>query len=226
MNSEWLKEWELYQALRSAPVEEEPLPPAGPAGRDANTVAFGSPERTLLADLWKSVEPPEGRPSPMSMLVASIAPPARPVTVGQVLQLSPEVTDEPIDPVFVLVTGVRDGMALLTAFSTLGVPAALDEFDTGIDEDGLRVLSPWNACWVPLALARRSWLVEMETEALMADYAGYQEALHAGRGVSERLKDRVGHPLNHPDDPRWAYYAQEGAKLLRLVEMAMRTGGR
>lgn len=225
MNSEWLKEWQLYQALRRMPADVDPQTD-GPVAENSNTVAFASPERSLLADLWRSVDPPEGRPSPMSLAVSSVAAPVRPVVSGQVLQLSPEVTDEPVDPVFVLVTGVRDGMAMLTAFSTLGVPAALDEFLTGIDEDGLRVLSPWNACWVPLALARRSWLVEMDGASLMEDFASYQEALRAGRGTFGRLSHRMGPPLNHPEDPRWAYYVQEGGKLLRLVETAMRMAAR
>jgi hypothetical protein len=223
MNPAWLNEWELYQSLRKLPTDENPAVAARIA-EIRRTVAVSTGEKSLISALWRSIDLPGGPPpaavlEPTVALTASTA--ARQVAAGDVLQLSPEVTDDDVDTVFVLVTEVQAQAALLTAFSSLGVPASRDEFLTGIDEEGLRVLSPWNAYWVPLVLTRQGWPVEIDTARLMADFAAYRESVLAGQGIPEHLQQRVGPPLNHPDDPRWAYYVQEGGKLIRVVELGL-----
>lgn len=223
MNSSWLKEWEIYQALRGLPADENPVEAARIA-EIQQTVGISTADRSLVSALWRSIDLPgvlSANPTGLNVAISSIAA-APQVNVGDVLHLSPEVTDEDVDAVFVLVTEVRDGAALLTAFSSLGVPAAGDELLTGFDEEGLRVLSLWNAYWVPLAFAGQSWPVKLDTKFLVADLSLYRESILAGSGIPELLLERVGPPLNHPDDLRWAYYVQEGSKLIKVVELGLK----
>ena len=222
MNPAWLQEWELYKALHELPADEHP---AGP-GRipEIHCSVTASPaQQGMVAALWRSIDQPGGWSAAAvdSTVALTDSLPVRQTQVGDVLHLSPQLTDEDADPVFVLVTEVRDGAALLTAFSSLGLPAAGDELLTGIDEEGLRVLSTWNAYWVPLSLTGRSWPVPIETRGLMADFAAYRQSVHAGHGVPARMSKRIGPPLQHPDDPRWAYYVNEGNKLIRMVELGL-----
>ncbi len=227
MNPSWLKEWEIYQSLREPPAAAGP----GAATRQGQpcevrrTVAglgMTRGDEALVSALWRSIDLPGGSPDPMGKLnVALGSATATRIRAGQILHLSPELTDEVTEAVFVLVAEVRDGMTLLVAFSPLSLPAARDEFLTELDDEGLRVLSAWNAYWVPLALAARSWPVELGTEPLMEDLTRYRESVLADKGVPEVLAERVGPPLEHPDDPRWTYYTQEADKLIKVVRLVM-----
>jgi hypothetical protein len=222
MNSSWLKEWEIYQSLREFPTDENPIASARIA-EIQRTVGVSTLDKSLVSALWRSIDLPGVSPAiqtGLNVAVSSVAT-APQVSAGDVLHLSPEVTDEDVDSVFVLVTEVRDGAALLTAFSSLGVPAAGDELLTGFEEEGVRVLSLWNAYWVPLVLTRQGWPVQIDTKSLMVDLASYRESILAGLGIPDRLLQRVGPPLDHPDDPRWAYYVREGSKLIKVVELGL-----
>lgn len=226
MNPLWLKEWELHQALRSVPAEDVVVAQAQNIPQGLLTVSHStSPALGIFSALWRSIDHP-GPVLPLAdtLNVSATGPVARKeLNPGDVLHLAPEITGEEVDPVYVLVTESRDNSVLLVAFSSMSLPAAGDELLTGFHEEGLKVLSTWNAYWVSTAFARQSWHLKTDTEALMQDLAFYRESILKGHGIPEQLIHRVGPPLSHPDDPRWAYYVQEGNKLIKVVELSLQS---
>lgn len=139
------------------------------------------------------------------------------VKAGEIRHLLPELAPDADRSVFALVVEVADDKALLMSFGPLSQPATRDELSTGLDQQGLEVLSLWNAAWVPAETVAKSWKVEVEASGLLTDVQAMRSSTLAGHGVPEHLVQRVGASIEHPLDPRWEYLEQEGEVFLKML---------
>lgn len=224
--AEWLDEWKLEQKLRGdteveTPSQDRHFPVIGAVVGLMNTPAL---LRTadFAADIVRRLSSAKA-PSPrvvspdgeaMRKLVREFD---RPVAVGQVRLLSPELTPDTDRPVFVAVFGDWDeGEVLMAPFSPFSVPATTGEWLTGRTTPVLRVLEVWNARSVPTAALEKSWRVDAfkDTECKGAWHVFEHDAF--GKVLAPEFERQVGPPLVHPDDPRRQYQDEEFALLAKF----------
>ncbi len=91
---------------------------------------------------------------------------------------------------------------------------AIEEWVTGIEMEGLRVLALWNCRWLKRGLVERGWKVDVALGSLTADAVLLRRARMQDAPVPEQLRERVGPEVVAPDDPRWDYFEKEGAYLV------------
>ena len=227
----WLEEWNLEQNLRRNDDGERPsggphIPVFGPVAGLMGIPILGfmlSPAllRTaaFAADIAKrlaSEKTPDLRvvgtdEEAMRKLVREFD---RPVAVGQVRLLSPELTSDTDRPVFVAVFGDWDeGEVLMAPFGPFSVPATTGEWLTGRTTPVLRVLEVWNARSVPNTALDESWLVDdfAPAECKAAWHVFEHEAFR--KPLAPEFEQQVGPPLVHPEDPRRRYQDEEVALL-------------
>lgn len=222
--AEWLDEWNLDQKLRGiadteTPPQDRHIPVVGAV------VGFMSLP-TLAADLEQgllSKKTPDLRViSPGGEAIRKLVREFdRPVAVGQIRLLSPELTPDADRPVVVALFGDWDeGEVLIAPFSPFSVPATPGEWLTGRTTPVLRVLEVWNARSVPNAALEESWLVDdfAAVECKAAWHVFEHEAF--GKPLAPEFEQQVGPPLVHPEDPRRRYQDEEVALLAKFQASA------
>lgn len=120
---------------------------------------------------------------------------------GDIVLLPPVGRITQSRPVYLALCERTDGGWGAVPFARLPLPATDAEFATGREELPLRVLSPWNAGFLPDEVVARAWKVgrlrPAEAAALRAYKKGEPPSLEAGP------------PLVHPLDPRHDYLDEE-----------------
>ncbi|MEI7819496.1 MAG: hypothetical protein WCK55_01160 [Verrucomicrobiota bacterium] len=234
--AEWLEEWNLEQKLRGdteseTPSQDRHFPVIGAVVGLMNTPAL---LRTadFAADIVrrlssaKAPSPPAVSPDGEAMrkLVREFD---RPVAVGQVRLLSPELTPDSDRPVFIAVFGEWDEAEVLIApFSPFSVPATTGEWLTGRTTPVLQVLEVWNARSVPNAALEESWRVDAFTDAECKGAWHVFEHDAFGKALDPEFEQQVGPPLVHPEDPRRRYQDEEVALLAKFQASAQSMQGR
>lgn len=225
----WSAQWRGYQRLRRlARADAQPEFEAG--GADAGEAAGGMADSAghlnvstgfslpdlLLEQMNRGITPTLGQQaadeSAHLLASAGVRLKAEPIIrPGQVLHLPPECHAEVGRTVFALVTHVDSGhgTARVIPFGPVETPALPSELSTGIGDQALRVLCLWNAAELPLRMLERSWLVSECDAALLSDVEALQAGLEQKKEVPANLRDRVGPPLIHPDDPRHEFIYME-----------------
>jgi hypothetical protein len=229
---EWLDEWNLERKLHGDADSEPPpecrlFPVVGAVVGLMDTPALLS-TAALAAEFVKrlaSEKTPDlrGGGADEEAMRKLVRPFDRPVAVGQVRLLSPELTPDTDRPVFVAVFGDWDeGEVLMAPFSPFSVPATAGEWLTGRTTPVLRVLEIWNARSVPTAALAESWLADDLTHAECkgAWHVFEHEAL--GKPLAPEFEQEVGPPLVHPEDPRRRYQHEEVAALAMFQAVAER----
>jgi len=226
---EWLQEWNLGLSLRGQSPSETPsgAPSIPFLGATVGLIGFhGLVAPRLAAELALALasntraKPNDDGPDAEASSKL-VRPFDRPIAVGQVRLLSPELTPDTDRPVFVAVFGDWDeGEVLMAPFSPFSVPATAGEWLTGRTTPVLRVLEIWNARSVPDAALEKSWLVDdfADAECKTAWHIFEHEAL--GKALAVDLEQQVGPPLVHPDDPRRQYLDEEFARLAKFQSIA------
>lgn len=131
------------------------------------------------------------------------------VTVGQIRMLSPSLTPEASEPVFVAVIGQQGGEFLVTPYSRFPVPAFLSELCMECDEDELATLCIWNTHSLKAESLEKSWVVDaLAADECRAALSVFESYLF-GDPVPEALKNRIGAPILYSDDPRIPYQDEE-----------------
>ena len=233
--AEWLEEWNLDQKLRGdAASESPPVPPEDRHFPGVGAVVGLMSTPALLrtaayaADFVKrlaSEKTPDLRVvgTDEEAMRKLVRPFDRPVAVGQVRLLSPELTPDTDRPVFVAVFGDWDeGEVLMAPFSPFSMPATTGEWLTGRTTPVLRVLEIWNARSVPTAALEETWLVDDLTHAECKGAWQVFEHEALGKPLAPEVEQQVGPPLVHPEDPRRRYQDEEVAMLAKFQAVAQR----
>jgi hypothetical protein len=106
---------------------------------------------------------------------------------------------------------------LAVPFGPLAKPAVQSELSTGIADESLPVLCVWNAVWLLMDLAARSWVVDHATDILLTDIGTLYSASANKLTPPESISTRIGPPLLHPTDLRQAYVTHEESILKDLT---------
>lgn len=230
--AEWLEEWNLDQKLRGdadsePPPEDRHIPFVGAVVGLMSTPGLLS-TAAFAADFVKglaSEKTPDLRVAGKDeeAMRKLVRPFDRPVAVGQVRLLSPELTPDTDRPLFVAVFGDWDeGEVLMAPFSPFSVPATTGEWLTGRTTPVLRVLEIWNARSAPTAALEESWLVDDLTHAECKGAWHVFEHEAFGKPLAPEFEQQVGPPLVHPEDPRRRYQDEEVASLTKFQASAQR----
>jgi len=143
------------------------------------------------------------------------------LATGQIRLLGPGVLPQSRRPVYVAVLSEwEDGMFLIAPFGPFMEPATTSEWLTGRDAFPLRVLCLWNAHTVPRSSLAESWEVDDLSPQELADARSVFDHVFTGDPLSDRLLDRVGCPVVHPNDPRIAYQQEEARQMAPLAVAA------
>ncbi len=132
------------------------------------------------------------------------------IRVRDLVLLHPSATPSCDRPLHVAVLGRRrGGLRWVAPFSRFSTPASNGEWRTGRSAMPLRVLALWNARWIPPRTFANGWVVGRFTERERRAAREVWEAWRHGRPPPSRLRDDVGPPVVHPDDPRRLYEEEE-----------------
>ncbi|HMO05318.1 MAG TPA: hypothetical protein PKC67_15485 [Kiritimatiellia bacterium] len=115
-------------------------------------------------------------------------------------------------PVYVLVLEIAESGVLVVPFGRYATPAVPGEWHSGIDAAPLRVLCGWNSRAVAAARLLPGAVKRVGVKAL-AEHRLLCEAVGAGVPPAAHLAERLGPPLVHPADPRYAYLDEERERL-------------
>lgn len=137
---------------------------------------------------------------------------------GTIVLLSPELTPSADFPVYMALLRDWDNESILCApYSRFSEPATPGELLTGRKEAPLRVLQVWNARTVPASVLVQSWFVDSLSETEMNEAWAVFRSTISGQ-IPERLTERLGPPVIHPEDPRIRYQEGEIQLLAKLQE--------
>lgn len=138
---------------------------------------------------------------------------------GQI-RLWPSVTGE-CGPMYGLLVAPSYGSWGVLPFSPLSLPAVPEEL-TVMEAPPLRVVQGWNLRRIPADAARGSWCVGALPEAERFRVDLFLTVCAAGGPLPPILSGRVGPPLVHPLDPRYAYRDAERTRVsLSLGEASL-----
>ncbi len=142
------------------------------------------------------------------------------VEIGQIRLMDPTCVPDLNRPLYYAVLRRWDDDYMLIApFSTFSEPATTGELLTGIKNFALAVLQVWNARTVPLHFLERGWLVSKLDESVSKDALSVFAHICGGKSISDELREKIGFPIIHPDDPRIEYQSEERAILGNLEAM-------
>jgi hypothetical protein len=221
---EWAAEWAMHQALTSTSVAEPQTPPTlDPSASVSLTVSSKfSPSAMMLRQLEAAIVPDDARralDAGLKLVSASDKAAAVSLARGEIRQLNPDLKPAWLRPVIVLLLSVdaERQRVLAVPFGPLAKPAFQSELSSGIADESLAVLCVWNAVWLPMDLAARSWVVDHAADSLLTDIETLRSALANKQTPPESLITRIGPPLLHPTDPRQAYVTHEESLLEDLT---------
>lgn len=141
------------------------------------------------------------------------------IQCGEIRLLSDAIIPAVERPYYAAVLDKGEGASMLIApYAPLPEPATPGELNTQREHFSLANLELWNACYVPAALLKKSWLVDQlspeENKDALAVYSNSSD----GTQLPDALELRVGVPIVHPDDPRYLYLDEEAQLLVPLKE--------
>jgi hypothetical protein len=157
---------------------------------------------------------------------------ARACVPGQIRLIHPATHDDVcLPPLYVAVLDpVPPDNWWVVPFGRFSVPAVPSEWRTGLTAMPLRVLCLWNTRRVPgRALTDRSWPAGKLSARLLAQarllitHASVNDRRMPhpdGPQLPDRTAADLGPPLLHPQDPRWAYLAQEADRIETILAAA------
>lgn len=102
-----------------------------------------------------------------------------------------------------------DGHWLCMPFSPYSTPAIPGEVATGLDDPGMRVVSPWNAAALPEAVIAASWRAGRAPDSVLNSCIVAHEAGPRSWRFVPRWSEARGPRVVHPLDPRHDYMAEE-----------------
>jgi hypothetical protein len=188
----WLREWAVLQALETDDA-------AVPVGEDRE------PPLAIFS------EPP---PMPLPTSIP------RP---GEIRLLQPRSTAA---PVFVAIAGPLPGQpadaCLCVPFGRLTEPATPDELASGRAEAPVQVLCLWNARLVAPEQLAGSWIADRLANEARERLDHAMLAWQTTGSVPAELRDAIGPPLYHPDDPRRVYRYLERQRISEALAAAPR----
>lgn len=142
------------------------------------------------------------------------------VEVGQIRLMNPMYVPTLNRPLYYAVLKEwHDDYMLIAPFSTFSEPATTGEMLTGIKHFSLSVLQLWNARTVPLHLIESGWLVSKLDENVLQDALSLFSHICGGESIAADLREKIGLPILHSDDPRIEYQSEERAVFGKLETM-------
>jgi len=200
----WLREWSLWESLRSERAD-----------------AAASPTASLAA------LPTEHELASAGPLREHLRPYDEAMAVGQIRLLSADCVPGVDEVVLVYVLSDWDaGDVLIAKLSPFAEPATPGEWLTGFSEPLVRVISLWNAVNVPPDVVRRSWVAAELSAERQADAWAVFRHIAVGLDLPSHLVEQVGPPIVHPGDPRIVYQREQSAVMLALQDAAAERGDR
>jgi len=143
---------------------------------------------------------------------------------GSVRILSPSLTGKSQSaPIYVLILGKWEkGWTWLAPFSNYSTPATNFELASNEEAEPLKVLEVWNARTCQDKLIKQSWFVTKVDSSLVDDAKKIYKSLITGKPIKDSdLLVRVGTQVQHDNDPRLEYLAEETRRLDTLSNLAM-----
>lgn len=130
-------------------------------------------------------------------------------------------------PVYVaVISDWDDGRWLIAPFGGFSVPATRGELATGCADMPLKTLCLWNARDISAEVLSQSWLVDrMGEEELASAWAVFRHVA-VGDALPDALRDRVGPPIFHANDPRGIYQREEAGRLADLADWSEQPGSK
>ncbi len=115
-------------------------------------------------------------------------------------------------PVYVLVVEAEASGIQIVPFGRYATPAVPGEWRSGMEAAPLRVLCGWNSRAVAVARLLPGVVKRIGAKPL-AENRLLCEAVGAGVPPPAHLAERLGPPLVHPADPRYAYLDEERERI-------------
>jgi hypothetical protein len=131
---------------------------------------------------------------------------------GQIRLLRPDsqYTDE-CPRYLAILSEWEEDTVLAAPFSRYAEPATGGEWATRREVSCLRTLCLWNTHTVPADDLRDSWLADTLTAEELDDAWSVFKSCSTGKELPEKLKEQIGPPVVHPEDPRILYQEEEVA---------------
>jgi hypothetical protein len=187
----WLREWEIAQALRPSRQADTAVPGA------SLSAPADEADRERLAGLVRPFDPV--------------------VAVGQVRLLPTDRVPGIDAPVLVCVLSDWEaGDVLVAKVSPFAEPATSGEWLTGFAEPLVRVLSLWNVVNLPPSMLAWSWIAAEFSKEQQADAWTVFQHVTTGVALPAHLAERVGPPIVNPADPRTQYQREQAAVMVAL----------
>lgn len=213
---DWDIQWRAYEICREDEVdssEDDHLQTSG-AEMDLRVSAMNknSDIQRLRSLARPAIVRAEGSDEQVSLTVRMMGEPKSPFAVGDILRAGSSLVVRGGD-LFLYVLEILPGKILVAAFSPFDFPASREELATGLDVEGLRVLSLWNVRWFLPGKLVRSWRVLHSAEELKTQVETLRNCLKSGGEIPDGLARNCGGEVASPFDPRWDYFRERGSFL-------------
>jgi hypothetical protein len=116
------------------------------------------------------------------------------------------------EPVYGVLVSGGYGTWQVIPFSPLATPAVEQEMLLRSDPP-VRVLQGWNRRTLSTSEAKRSWKADELQDLELFSVRLWLGCVDSGTPCPDSLKDKVGPPLRHPQDPRQGYFLEEADRV-------------